>query len=313
MNFHEKPVQHIESLTLKVVDLAEMSRFYTPVLGFETIEEQANKTILGVAGQEILILEHTPELKLKTGRYAGLFHFAILLPNRKELRKMLVHLHQQRIPLGSSDHQVSEALYFSDPEGNGIEIYRDRAAGEWEWRGEHVHMTVAPLDVEAVAHAASGEKWSGMPSGAVLGHIHLHVSDLQAAREFYTEVLGFGLVASLGNQALFVSDGNYHHHIGLNIWSGTGIPALPDTAAGWSHYVIRVSDEQAQRAMHDRLQAYGAELHTEGAAVAMGFIWQQNRNRLCIRKSPKRFCGWGIFSLRRRTRTDRCRIGSDGL
>lgn len=267
MNFHEKPVHYVESLTLKVLDLPSMSQFYTKVLGFETIEEQANKTILGVGGKEILILEHAPELEPKTGRYAGLYHFAVLLPSRKELGKMLIHLHQQRIPVGSSDHHVSEALYLSDPEGNGIEIYRDREANEWEWRGEHVHMTVDPLDVEAVAQESEGEKWEGMPNGTVLGHIHLHVSDLQAAREFYTEVLGFGLVAGLGNQALFVSDGDYHHHIGLNIWNGTGIPALPDNTAGLSHYVIRVPDEQAQRLLQERLQAYGADLHEEGSTV----------------------------------------------
>lgn len=267
MNFHQKPVHYVESLTLKVLDLSGMSRFYTEVLGFETIESKENETILGVGGEEILILQHAPELQAKTGRYAGLYHFAVLLPDRKELGKVLLHLHEQRIPLGSSDHQVSEALYLSDPEGNGIEIYRDREPGEWEWRGDQVHMTVDPLDVQEVAQASNGEKWNGMPAGTVLGHIHLHVSDLQAAHDFYTGALGFGAVANLGNQALFVSDGNYHHHIGLNIWNGTGIPALPENAAGLAHYVIRVADEQAQQAMRDRLQAYGAEIQMDGPVL----------------------------------------------
>ncbi|AUD12847.1 MULTISPECIES: VOC family protein [unclassified Planococcus (in: firmicutes)] len=267
MNFHQKPVHYVESLTLKVLDLKGMSRFYTEVLGFETIEQKERETILGVGGEEILTLQYAPEFKAKAGRFAGLYHFAVLLPNRKELGKILLHLHEQRIPIGSSDHQVSEALYLSDPEGNGIEIYRDREPGEWEWRGDQVHMTVDPLDVQEVAQASNGEKWSGMPAGTVLGHIHLHVSDLQAAHDFYTGAIGFGLVANLGNQALFVSDGNYHHHIGLNIWNGTGIPALPDQTAGLAHYVIRVADEQAQNAMRDRLQAYGADIHVDGAAL----------------------------------------------
>lgn len=279
MHFHQKPVSYVESLTLKVLDLPEMSRFYTEVLGFETIEEKENETVLGVGGEEILTLESAPEFKAKAGRFAGLYHFAVLLPDRKELGKILLHLHEQRIPVGSSDHQVSEALYLSDPEGNGIEIYRDREPGEWEWHGDQVHMTVDPLDVQEVAQASNGEKWSGMPVGTVLGHIHLHVSDLQAAHDFYTGAIGFGLVANLGNQALFVSDGNYHHHIGLNIWNGTGIPALPDQMAGLGHYVIRVADEQAQQAMRDRLQAYGAEVRMEGAMLETA---DPSGNRICI-------------------------------
>lgn len=279
MNFHQKPVSYVESLTLKVLDLPEMSRFYTEVLGFETIEEKENETVLGVGGEEILTLESAPEFKAKAGRFAGLYHFAVLLPDRKELGKILLHLHEQRIPVGSSDHQVSEALYLSDPEGNGIEIYRDREPGEWEWHGDQVHMTVDPLDVQEVAQASNGEKWSGMPVGTVLGHIHLHVSDLQAAHDFYTGAIGFGLVANLGNQALFVSDGNYHHHIGLNIWNGTGIPALPDQMAGLGHYVIRVADERAQQAMRDRLQAYGAEVRMEGAMLETA---DPSGNRICI-------------------------------
>lgn len=279
MHFHQKPVSYVESLTLKVLDLPEMSRFYTEVLGFETIEEKENETVLGVGGEEILTLESAPEFKAKAGRFAGLYHFAVLLPDRKELGKILLHLHEQRIPVGSSDHQVSEALYLSDPEGNGIEIYRDREPGEWEWHGDQVHMTVDPLDVQEVAQASNGEKWSGMPVGTVLGHIHLHVSDLQAAHDFYTGAIGFGLVANLGNQALFVSDGNYHHHIGLNIWNGTGIPALPDQMAGLGHYVIRVADERAQQAMRDRLQAYGAEVRMEGAMLETA---DPSGNRICI-------------------------------
>ncbi|MDN5707898.1 MAG: VOC family protein [Planococcus sp. (in: firmicutes)] len=267
MNFHQKPVHYVESLILKVLDLKGMSRFYTEILGFEIIEEKESETVLGAGGEVILTLKSAPEFKAKAGRFAGLYHFAVLLPDRKELGKVLLHLHEQRIPIGSSDHQVSEALYLSDPEGNGIEIYRDREPGEWKWRGDQVHMTVDPLDVQEVAQASNGEKWDGMPAGTVLGHIHLHVSDLQAAHDFYTGAIGFGLVANLGNQALFVSDGNYHHHIGLNIWNGTGIPALPDHMAGLAHYVIRVADKQAQQAMHDRLQAHGAEVRTEGAAL----------------------------------------------
>ncbi len=263
MIFHEQSVKHVESLTLKVMDLEKMSRFYADMLGFEVLEQSAEEIVLGVNGQEMLKLEHSAAIHPKNGRFAGLYHFAILLPNRKELGKVLLHLHEQKIPLGSSDHRVSEALYFSDPEGNGIEIYRDREPAEWEWRGEQVHMTVDPLAVQSVAEAAQGELWGGMPAGTLLGHIHLHVSDLEAAHAFYTEALGFDVVARFGHQALFISDAGYHHHIGLNVWNGTGIPALPKDAAGLSHYVIRVP-ASARTAIEERLRLYGAEFHAEG-------------------------------------------------
>lgn len=267
MNFHQKPVTYTDEVGLKVLDLAGMKKFYQDIIGFQVVSENANEVRLGTDGKSLIRLSAHEGMKPKQDRYAGLYHFAILLPSRKELGKILLHLHQQGIRLGSSDHLVSEALYLSDPEGNGIEIYRDRDPEEWNWNNGEVAMAVDPIDAEGVVQEAalSKESWSGMPSGTVMGHVHLHVSNLNEAQEFYTEGLGFEVVTSMGGQALFLSDQKYHHHIGLNVWNGTGIPALPDQTAGLDFYTLVFADEAKRSQTAERLRALGAEV-TEAAS-----------------------------------------------
>ncbi|RNF39169.1 VOC family protein [Planococcus salinus] len=262
MNFHQKPVTYVSEVGLKVIDLPKMTQFYKEVIGFEVISTEENQTSLGVDGTVLLVLETMEGFEPKNQRYAGLYHFAVLLPSRKELGKVLLHLHQLGIRLGSSDHLVSEALYLSDPEGNGIEIYRDREFEEWDWNGDEVRMAVDPLDAEGVVQAAqeAGEVWNGMPSGTVMGHIHLHVSDLPAAQKFYAEGLGFEIMTSMGGQALFLGDQKYHHHIGLNVWNGIGIPALPEKTAGLGYYALMLEHEEKRRNVAERLKAVGAEV-----------------------------------------------------
>lgn len=266
MNFHQKPVTYTDEVGLKVLDLAAMKRFYQEIIGFQVISEEENEIRLGTDGKSLLRLTAPEGLQPKGARYAGLYHFAILLPNRKELGKILLHLHQQGIRLGSSDHLVSEALYLSDPEGNGIEIYRDRDPEEWSWQNGEVAMAVDPIDAEGVLREAglSNERWSGLPSGTVMGHVHLHVSNLAEAQTFYTEGLGFEVVTSMGGQALFLADQKYHHHIGLNIWNGAGIPALPDNEAGLDYYTLVFADEAKRSQVAERLRSLGAEV-TEAA------------------------------------------------
>ncbi|PKH10863.1 VOC family protein [Planomicrobium sp. MB-3u-38] len=266
MNFHQKPVTYTDEVGLKVLDLAGMKEFYQDIIGFQVISEQVSEVRLGTDGKSLIRLTAREGVEPKQDRYAGLYHFAILLPSRKELGKILLHLHQQGIRLGSSDHLVSEALYLSDPEGNGIEIYRDRDSEEWDWNNGEVAMAVDPIDAEGVVQEAalSNECWSGMPSGTVMGHVHLHVSNLDEAKEFYTDGLGFEIVTSMGGQALFLSDQKYHHHIGLNVWNGTGIPALPEQAAGLDFYTLVFADETKRSQTAERLRALGAEV-TEAA------------------------------------------------
>lgn len=262
MNFHTKPVTYVGEVGLKVLDLKEMTRFYKEVIGFELLEETESTAVLGAGGQALLKLETVEGLTPKKDRYAGLYHFAILLPDRKALAKILIHLHNSGIRLGSSDHLVSEALYLSDPEGNGIEIYRDREPEEWNWNGGQVDMAVDPIDAEGLVQTAqqAGEVWQGMPAGTVMGHIHLHVSNLPEAQKFYVDGLGFEIVTSMGGQALFLADQKYHHHIGLNVWNGIGIPALPEKEAGLNYYTLVLEDEEKRSRLAEHLQTMGTEI-----------------------------------------------------
>lgn len=269
MNFHVKPVTYVGEVGLKVLDLKEMIRFYKEIIGFEVLKETENTAVLGAGGQALLKLEAGNGIIPKNQRYAGLYHFAILLPDRKELGKMLLHLHNNGVGIGSSDHLVSEALYLSDPEGNGIEIYRDREPEEWDWNGSQVVMAVDPVDAAGLVQAAeaSGEVFQGLPAGTVMGHIHLHVSDLVKAKDFYVNGLGFEVVSSLGGQALFLADQKYHHHIGLNVWNGIGIPALPENAAGLGYYTLVLENEEKRKATVSQLRDFGAEVEMQGDLV----------------------------------------------
>ncbi|MFD1864820.1 VOC family protein [Planococcus chinensis] len=269
MNFHVKPVTYVGEVGLKVLDLKEMIRFYKEIIGFEVLKETENAAVLGAGGQALLKLEAGNGIVPKNQRYAGLYHFAILLPDRKELGKMLLHLHNNGVGIGSSDHLVSEALYLSDPEGNGIEIYRDREPEEWDWNGSQVVMAVDPVDAAGLVQAAeaSGEVFQGLPAGTVMGHIHLHVSDLVKAKDFYVNGLGFEVVSSLGGQALFLADQKYHHHIGLNVWNGIGIPALPENAAGLGYYTLVLENEEKRKATVSQLRDFGAEVEMQGDLV----------------------------------------------
>lgn len=269
MNFHVKPVTYVGEVGLKVLDLKEMIRFYKEIIGFEVLKETENAAVLGAGGQALLKLEAGNGIVPKNQRYAGLYHFAILLPDRKELGKMLLHLHNNGVGIGSSDHLVSEALYLSDPEGNGIEIYRDREPEEWDWNGSQVVMAVDPVDAAGLVQAAeaSGEVFQGLPAGTVMGHIHLHVSDLVKAKDFYVNGLGFEVVSSLGGQALFLADQKYHHHIGLNVWNGIGIPALPENAAGLGYYTLVLENEVKRKATVSQLRDFGAEVEMQGDLV----------------------------------------------
>lgn len=269
MHFHEKPITYVGEVCLKVLDLQALLEFYRDIIGFEVLEQASDSAVLGAGGKRLLRLEGIDGLREKDGRYAGLYHFAILLPTREELGRILVHLHNKGIGMGSSDHLVSEALYLSDPEGNGIEIYRDRAPEEWHWDSSQVVMAVDPIDAAGLVQAAGrmGSPWQGMPAETVMGHIHLHVADLEKARDFYVNGLELEVVASMGEQALFLADHKYHHHIGLNVWNGKGIPALPKEKAGLGYYTVVLADEEKRRRIANRLREQGAVVEEHGSFV----------------------------------------------
>ncbi len=227
------PATQVGLLSLTVADLERSLTFYTDVFGFALLARAGANATLGAGGTPLLLLtEHAGASPWPHDRYGytGLYHFAILVPSRADLGRWLRHWLERGMPLpGQGDHLVSEALYISDPDGNGIEIYRDRPRAEWTWVNGQVRMAVDPVDIQGVLAEGdrAGQAWDGLPAGTRLGHMHLQVGDIATARAFYCGVLGFDLVAEMPT-ALFVSAGGYHHHIGMNTWHSQGAQPAPD-------------------------------------------------------------------------------------
>ncbi|HLR51736.1 MAG TPA: VOC family protein [Candidatus Avamphibacillus sp.] len=268
MASHDKGNTYVGEVTLKVQDLDRMLTFYKEMIGFQVLEQTEGKAILTANGKTALLsLEQREDLQPKQQRTAGLYHFALLLPNRSDLAKVLIHLAKNNVQLGASDHSVSEAIYLSDPEGNGIEIYSDRPEDTWTWNNGEVGMVTEPLDAENLIQEAKGESWNGLPVGTVMGHIHLHVSNLQETEKFYHEGLGFESVLQFGSQALFMSTGKYHHHIGLNTWAGAGVPASPENSPGLKQFILEYPDEEKRNQAVENLKNIGADVREESGII----------------------------------------------
>ncbi len=240
------PATTIGPITLTVANLKAIVDFYHEVIGLKIRSQVEEKAILGTTDEDILVLVENSSAQRIPGT-TGLYHFAILLPSRQDLGSWLKHLADLNYPLGGcSDHSVSEALYLDDPEGNGIEIYRDRPRDQWPMAGDQVRMTVDPLDLNTLMAAAPDTPWLGVPAETTLGHIHLKVDDTQKAEAFYVDLLGFDLMQDFPG-AKFISAGGYHHHLGANTWHSAGAPPPPPNALGLHAYAIQLPDE-AERA-----------------------------------------------------------------
>ena len=261
MNFHQKPTTFVANVTINVTDIKRSTEFYQHVIGFQVLLQSENEVQLTADGKTALLTLVQPEnVSRKQPRTTGLYHFAILLPSRQSLASIVPHLVNQGVQLGSSDHLVSEALYFADPDGNGIEIYRDRLPEEWTWNEGSVEMTVDPLNFEDLLKKENVLPWTGLPENTVMGHIHLHVDDLQDAENFYTQGLDFEVVTRYGHQAIFIADNKYHHHIGLNVWNGIGAPRPAAHSAGLVHYTLVVEDAEKQKRFEEHLNTLGARV-----------------------------------------------------
>lgn len=265
------PQTHIGLVSLTVSDLRRSLSFYTHNIGLKLLRQENQSAFLGTAERPLLHLVEQPGAKHQAN-VTGLYHFALLLPSRVELAKSLKHMIQTETPLGGfSDHSVSEAIYLSDPDGNGIEIYRDRQRSEWPMRDSRLQMNTLPLDLQGLIGELNGRTpaWDGMPSGTTMGHIHLHIRDVAEAEAFYCDVLGFDRIMRYGPSAAFVSAGGYHHHIGLNTWAGHGAPPPPAGSVGLRHYQVLLPSQDALAAVQGRLEANGIRFAAENGIIAL--------------------------------------------
>jgi catechol 2,3-dioxygenase len=264
------PTAAIGAVHLNVRDPERSVAFYERALGMRSREGDDGTVVLGAAdGGELLVLHPSPGGAPLDRGLTGLYHFAVLVPSRHDLADALMRVVVGGWALdGASDHLVSEALYLSDPEGNGIEIYRDRERAQWPRADDgSLQMGTLPLDLNNVAGElgeARNDPAPQLPAGTKIGHVHLQVEDLRAAEEFYSGVLGFDVVVRGYPGALFVSAGGYHHHVGLNTWHSRGADAPAPGSAGLAWYEIRVGDEAGLAECIARLEAAGVLVESAG-------------------------------------------------
>ncbi len=257
---------HLGHVHLTVRDLKRVLPFYQDVLGFELKRIEKGTAHLGAPdGGDILQLTENPEAR-EPGYATGLYHFAVLVPSRFELARSLRQLAQTETPLqGFADHLVSEAIYLADPEGNGIEIYRDRPRSEWQYdRNHHLRMASDPLDVHGILGELEKETtpWQGLAPGTVLGHMHLKIANVKRDEAFYRDVLGFDEMALLPSAA-FLSAGGYHHHLGMNTWESAGASPPPPDARGLRWFTVIVPDQAELERVADRVRQTGLPLQEQ--------------------------------------------------
>ncbi len=247
MTFQIDPHMKLQYLTLRVKSLKKQRQFYHEVLGLTILDQETNRLVLSVDNvHPLIVLQEDENVVQKPTHTTGLYHLALLVPNRQDLAYVIEHLLKKDIRFdGASDHLFSEAFYLTDPEGNGIEIYRDRPRDEWS-RSENGELISAsnPIDLQGIMSLQDKNRhWLGLPKGTVLGHLHLQVNQLKDAGDFYLDVLGLEEITRFHESALFMSAGGYHHHIAVNTWQTKGAILPPANATGLVDYSITLSSE----------------------------------------------------------------------
>ncbi|ASN82668.1 VOC family protein [Deinococcus ficus] len=266
MNHSPLPPPVITSLTLGPVELTVSAldrsvAFYQQVLGLTLLSRDGTEATLGLPERPLVALQERPGAQQVQPRSPGLYHLALLLPTRADLSRWVQHAARLGLRLGQADHLVSEAFYLSDPDGHGIEVYRDRPSSEWRWQGGEVEMAGDPIDLDSLLTEPGADvPFTSLPDGTTLGHVHLRVADLAATEAFYAGVLGFDVVSRWPG-ALFVSVDGYHHHLGLNTWQSQGGALAPEGTSRLTRVTLTVKDI---RALHSRLTAAGARFIREG-------------------------------------------------
>jgi catechol 2,3-dioxygenase len=244
---------------LQIGDLARSLDYYTGVLGLRVRDQtERSATLTAADGTTLVELVAEPGTRpVQPHGRLGLYHFALLLPDRASLGRFLAHLSRTGTRIGASDHLVSEAIYLRDPDGLGIEVYADRPRSEWRRTAGQIEMTTVPLDSESVLAAAGDVPWTGMPAGTVMGHVHLHVADIDTASRFYHQALGFDRTVWNYPGALFLSAGGYHHHLGLNTWAGANAASPAEDESRLLHWRIVLPSVSDAKAVAARLTAAG--------------------------------------------------------
>ena len=256
------PATTVGAVELTVSDLDRSLDYYRTSIGLDVLRRADGRASLGTGDGELLVVVEEPGAAPADG-YAGLFHFALLVPTRVDLARWLAHAARDRVALtGLSDHAVSEALYLRDPDYHGIEIYADRPRAQWEGKAGEL-LTTRPLDTDSLLGELddpASEPFDGLPSGTVMGHIHLRVASIPETVAFFRDVLGFGLIAELRDQAAFLSAGGYHHHVGANTWESAGAPPAPAGTASLRHATIVLPDADARARVVARVERGGLEI-----------------------------------------------------
>ncbi len=255
-------------VSLQVASLERSLAYYQGVLGMRVLRRDAGAATLGAHGDDsplVELREHPGAAPVPGRGRLGLYHFAVLLPDRAALGRFVAHLAAAGERAGASDHTVSEALYLQDPDGLGIEVYADRPRSGWRHEERQLLMDTRPLDLESLVRAAGGEPWTGMPAGTVIGHVHLHVGDLERADAFYHQGLGLDRVVWGYPGALFLSAGGYHHHLGLNTWAGPGAAPAREGDARLLEWEVVLPGAADAEAAAGSLREAGHPVEEDGA------------------------------------------------
>lgn len=259
------------AVRLQIADLARSLEFYTDTLGFRVLERDDAHAVLTAQGSDTPLVE----LRARAGARPaprrgrlGLYHFAILLPDRPSLGRFVRHLGEIGARAGAGDHLVSEALYLQDPDNLGIEVYADRPRSAWRRVGRELMMATDPVDMAGLVRAAGDAPWTGMPAGTSVGHVHLHVGDIAQASAFFSEALGFDRTVWQYPGALFLGAGGYHHHVGANTWAGSGAMPPTEDDARLLEWTIELPDGASVAAVAASLGGAGHPVERGGAGAA---------------------------------------------
>lgn len=269
------PETTLGAVTLIVSDLERSLAFYEKTIGLRRISSGEGQVEVGAGGRTLLILKEKKGAIPQPTYSTGLFHVAILVPSRLDLVRAIYHFAETRYSLqGYADHNVSEAFYLADPDGNGLEIYRDRPRSEWRYRDGALVMGTYPIDLEDFFAELGGSPplWRGLPDGTRIGHMHLRVGNIQKAQAFYHEVIGFEVMAAMSGAA-FLAAGGYHHHLGLNVWQSQDAPPPPVNAVGLEEFTVILPNAAEQEHLMTRLKAAHHAYEQDGAALLVSDPW----------------------------------------